>query len=307
MRFYVNARNNIFYIVFFPLSIIILCQGCASFAHVDTRIVDHPPRRIGPVSQELIRYYPPKIISVHNGNSVELSLSCEKTVNSKIEFEIPTHDEKVLQREVSKFEKALEDNYLRGHLVNRILWLPFLPIILLEYPFLTDKIIENKYETIQGSENKRFDYKYEEKTVPASDITLNSNKIRGCTTNDQGICTLVGNPSAFDNGIEIVHEGSGEIYYIQRTKHAKTVISKAPWYNQARIGNILLGAGLTVIRVEKIIAMGGGPLTIGGAIIIDIATDCVIGYIIDILATEERTEYFYRWSVVPSNRIIKIN
>lgn len=278
------------------------CSGCASFTQVGIRTVEHNPRRSGVVSEELVNYSPPKPLLLPTSGNPELKLKCEKTVRFKVKYVKPSHEERELRREITLLQKSLEDMYGKGSIIDKILWLPFLPIVLIEAPLLMDKRVETKYERISGSETTKASFRYEEKVVPAAGITLSIPEIGNCVTDDKGIGHLRGPPEKYDKGLRFTHGGSGMVYLIRRTKHQREVEYKAPWHDQAKAANILIGAGLTVLKVKNIVAVGGGPWAIAGAVIVDLVTGAIIGYIIDVAATETKLEVYYRWTIVSENR-----
>jgi len=283
------------------LASLLTCGACARFRQVGTRTVEHRPERIGPVSETLVRYHPPEIKSTPTSSNPQLKVLCEKDIRTKIQYRAESHEERVLQREVSSLQSALEDiseapDSLR--VTAAILNLPF-EVIYTVVGLSPGMHTETEYEPIPRSEGYRTTYDYEESTVPASGVRLSSNDLGSCVTNELGTATLSGAADKYDSGIRLTHIGSRKTYIIRRTKHERQVTNKAPWRDEALLTSNVAGAALTAWRAKNIVAVGGGPAAVAGAVLVDVITGLAIGYVIDIAATETGIEYYYRWSILP--------
>lgn len=287
--------------------IIMLGSSCASFSQVGTRTVEHRTRRVGPVSEGLIRYHAPRGISFPTEESPKLVLKCEKEVDLKIEYKIPTHEEKILKRRVTKFQDDLEEMFeglgdddpliVFGSVILIPVWICLSPLIL----FFGGSYEQTRHEKIPGSDRTKIHYKQETQTISASGIMVEVEGIGSSTTDGEGVVVFNATPSIFDRGVQISHGGSGQRYTIRRTEHIRTHQYKPPWRDEVKVMYTLAGAWLTIKRIKNIIALGGGPLSIAGAVIFDLATGLAVGYIIDIATTETETKRYYRWSIIPLN------
>ncbi len=312
---YRRLLNSIIAVTLFVAS-----NGCATFMQVGTRDVKRAEINEGPVQETLLRYHTPQLLAFPTEEAPELRLKCEKTVEVTTRYKMKMHQERVLNRSVSHYEILWEDavdNLTSDNLVDILLGLygiagttvmtPVYLMVAVMFPKeeqlqIFDKFEQVQYERIPGSDFDDFRYERSEKQKPAISTRLELRNGIKAFANSDGIVGFRVQPSAFDRGLGLIFPDTGQEYIIRREKHSRTVEHVAPWRDGARLANDLVGAGFTLKKIANLLAIGAGPFAIAGAIVVDVATGFAIGYIIDVVATENETQVYYRWTIAPKTR-----
>ena len=280
-------------------------SGCATFREAGTRTVKHLEIRERPISQTLKRYHAPRTVQFPSVEDQTLVLKCEQEVDVKVSYRTPAHEERILKRKVTGFQATLEDLFSNLNDDNPSLvfwsvigipvWIGLAPLSLLT----NGTHEETKYDPIPGSESSFVHYMHESQTVAAPGVKIELVGIETEVTDSKGLVGFSAPPTAFDQGVRIIHGGSSQTYLIRRTKHFRTREYKAPGADEAQLTSNVVGAYLTIRKVKKIAALGGGPAAIAGAVLVDIATGLAVGYVIDVAATRTEKVVYYRWSILP--------
>lgn len=294
-------RNIINYCLI--IFILMYSTGCATFNAVGTRTVKHSVIRDGPISQDLNHYNAPEAVRFPSENDQTIILKFTKVVDKKIKYRTPTHEEKILKREVTEFQSYLEmvfsslnDDYIPMALYTAAV-LPICIVISPLFLFMGSHE-ETQYELIPGLESEVIHYHNETDTYPASDIKIELHGIEPKITDTNGLVSFSVSPAFFDRGVSIFHGGSSQTYIIKRSKHYRTREYKAPWRDEAQITSTAFGTIVSARKIKYIASLGGGPVAIAGAVLFDIVTGLAVGYIIDVAASRTEKIIYYRWSIL---------
>lgn len=291
-------------------TLLISTEGCATFEQVGTREVERGEIKEGPVLEELIRYHPPLSLAFPTDEKPVLILKCKKAVDVTVRYRTTLYKERVMRRSVTFYQLNWEDAIdrldsdniviaLSGILLMPI-YIAMLPISLITGEF--HEIEDVEYEKIPGSEINDFRFDNETRVIAASGVRLELENAGIATADDEGIVQFRIHPSAFDRGLKLTYKETGQEYIIRRERRLRTAEYVAPWHDEARLANDLIGTFFALKKISNMLAIGAGPFAIAGAIVIDVATGLVIGYVIDVVATRSETQEYFRWTIVSAKQ-----
>jgi hypothetical protein len=280
-----------------------LFSGCATFEAKGVRKVESRPIRIGVIEESFVKYFPLAVKHFPTYDNNELIVQLKKSIKQKIEYHKKRHDEQIYQleggpldREAQRLKRSFDSNPIAG-----IMDLILSPLMILMdiHPATYKPYRETRYEKIPGSEEIATEYRYDLKNLHAVNVAISLEKYGISKTNEKGEATFIVNPAFFDDGLNLYNMETNEYYLIKREKIVRKY--KADWYAGAKLSNELYSIGATAYKVRKAIILGGGPYAIAGAIIVEVASGLIIGYIID-MAANKSSEY-YQWSIIqiPTN------
>jgi hypothetical protein len=213
-------------------------------------------------------------------------------------YEVRVHDELVLTRTPTRGQGPLENagRELRSNVVAGLMNLALLPLeIIIELPpYVPAPPKETQFEPIVGSERIEAIYASEAQTQAMANKQLVSARFGTVVTDANGIVTFPAVPADFDQGIVVQQASTGEKYLIQRTRTSET--SRANWYPAVNLANNVVGGLMTIRKIGGIIIAGGGVVAVVVALIVDLATGAIIGFLIDALATS--TVDHFQWLVM---------
>lgn len=288
------------------ITLVLLTVGCVpKWRNIGTEEVRKKSKRVGIISTETHIYHAPRAITFPSETDGELVLKFDKLMKSTVEYNTPIYKQKVLSRKISIAEVGRENiikEITEGSSIPlKIIALIGLPINILLSP-LCDHF-EGEPETqinrveIPNSDSVEVFYDIEYNSTPANGIEIDLSGIGKTITTNEGYASFKVDPELFNQGVVLENKADMKKYLIKREKHTKTYNYVAPWRDAAQLASNVQTVYLTFKGVKNVIAIGGGPYAIAGTVIVEVATGLFVGFIIDVLATSERTDEFYRWKI----------
>ncbi|MCK5232752.1 MAG: hypothetical protein KAR13_20930 [Desulfobulbaceae bacterium] len=285
-------------LVFLISTHLILFSGCATYEAKGVRKVDSRPIRIGVIEENFVKYFPLTVKHFPTHDNNELIVQLKKSIKQKIEYHKKSHDEQIYQleggpldREAQRLKRSFDSNPIAG--IMDLLLSPLM-ILMDIHPATYKPYSDTRYEKIPGSEKIATEYRYDTKNVLAVNAAVSLEKYGVSKTDERGEAKFVVNPVLFDEGLILHNMESNESYIIKREKIIRKY--KADWYAGAKLSNDLYSIGAIAYKVRKAIILGSGTYAIAGAIIVEVASGLIIGYIID-SAANKSSEY-YQWSIL---------
>ena len=272
--------------------------GCVPFRAAGTKDVRGSAVRVGPTRRECVGYRALIPISFPTDQNPVLKLRVEKDLRVTVEYRMSVHKERILKRTPTRVQHSIENvgKDFNNNVLGGLISLGLLPAYMLLdlHPAISKPKEETTYEPIPGSETSEASFKDESTVEVAAGETLLAFGIGQMTTDSDGIASFVAQPGLFDQGVRIRHEASGRVYLVRRRVTERK--TRAEWYSTAKLAYGIYSAGAAVVKVRKIIKAGGGPTAFIVAVIVDYATDTIVGFILEAAAT--RTETFFQWDVI---------
>jgi len=253
------------------------------------------------VDENFESYLPFQVIRFPSHSSPRLKVLVRKRLNENVRYETTFHRENVLTWEAGIGERC----YVAGafsispYILFGNAGLVVFPLVYFSdwvHDFFPRK--EPKYERIPNSEWISESFRTGTRDVPAASQTVIARQSDTVRTDQQGCAEFHIQPTECETAIEIHHVESGSTYLLQRVRREREV--KEAWFDKAKTISNVLGITVTIVNVGRKAALGASTGAILVALVIDLVTGAVIGYLFDevLEGVGTKTVSYYEWLFV---------
>ena len=275
--------------------LILTSASCTKYRKTGEREVISSNSSIKDIEYTFIHYFPISGITFPDDKNNKLTIILNKNVLKRTEHQYNAHTEEILEREIGPIEyeadkvnKSFSKNFILGTIE---LALSPLRIIVGSGSKIRS---QTKYKKKSGSDKKKSSIKLEEVVRTAYNVRIKLDGYGVTRTNENGEATFIVNASEFDTGKKIHNIESGDTYLIKR--EIIFVKGRADWYEPIKLASDIATVFQIIYKVRRGLILGSGPYAIVVAVVTEIATGLVVGFVLDIASTTKHR--CYRWSLI---------